>query len=276
MNSSMRSQLASGGAGSGRRCHRMRWPSRLKMRIAAHGLGQPRQHRHVAAAVGRPVLEITSMLAGPPAGRPATDGGVCSRQPGLGVGARGRPRCCPCALRSSRRRGMLPNPRGPGSRGCIFRLVERPPWRSGAAGTGHGDGSQPRSIGSGVVGPLGERGVVDGHVVAAEQGEDEGVAGGRDAAAAVGHHALGVEGARRLELRAQHVGRQVGVGLGIHQVAGDDVHAAGDAAGPPVGGAARAAMLLLATARSARTRRIRRARRGRRPCRPSAPGAGGA
>src|SRR5262245_23300720 len=58
--------------------------------------------------------------------------------------------------------------------------------------------------------PLGERGVVDGDIVPAEQGERERVAARRDAAAAIRDDASGLEGADGGELRAQDVGGQVG------------------------------------------------------------------
>src|SRR5262250_3009128 len=57
----------------------------------------------------------------------------------------------------------------------------------------------------GIRGPLRERCVVDGDVVAAEEGQSEGIARGRDAAAAVRHHALRLEGTGRGKLLAQRI-----------------------------------------------------------------------
>ncbi len=58
---------------------------------------------------------------------------------------------------------------------------------------------------------------------------------------------MGRDGSRpgRREARAQDVERHVRVGLRIEQLARRDVGAAGDAAGPGVGHAARAAVLLV-------------------------------
>src|SRR5215467_15860647 len=93
--------------------------------------------------------------------------------------------------------------------------------------------------------PLRKRGVIDGDVVAAEESQGEGIARGRDAAAAVRHHPLRLEGAGGGELRAQRIVREVRVGLGIDEVAGRHVARAGDASGSPIADPARAAMLLL-------------------------------
>src|SRR5499427_2496713 len=97
----------------------------------------------------------------------------------------------------------------------------------------------------GIRGPLRERGVVDGDVVATEEGECERIARGRDAAAAVRYHALRIEGARCGKLCPQRIVREIRVGLGIDEVAGRHVARAGDASGSPIADTARAAMLLL-------------------------------
>src|SRR5215470_5980069 len=97
----------------------------------------------------------------------------------------------------------------------------------------------------GIRSPLRERGVVDGDVIAAEDGQGKGIARGRDAAAAIRHHPLRLEGAGGGELRAQRIIREVCVGFGIDEVAGRDVARTGDASGSSIADAARAAMLLL-------------------------------
>src|SRR4029450_9512635 len=79
-----------------------------------------------------------------------------------------------------------------------------------------------------VGGPLREGSVVDRDVVTAEQGQGKGVTGGRDAAAAVGDHAVRGEGARPREVRAERFVGKIGVGLGVDERAGRYIAGARD------------------------------------------------
>src|SRR5690606_32256546 len=198
-------------------------------------------------------IRFRSGARGPRRASPATvRSRACGSRARRGTGTRGR---CPRQFRRpGRRRAGATARRGP--RAPSDPRTHRAAWRTTprtiSRRARRGRGVPPcRSLRSrtgfhrevGVGGPFRERPVVYRHVLLAEEREDERVARGGDAPAAIRDHL-----ARRLrshlsEAAAELLGGQVSTRLRVDGVRRRDVHAAGNAPGPRVAAAYLAGVL---------------------------------